>query len=367
MSTGNTTKLGLGNAVAFINATAYGTFPAGVLRVDHPNRNSEFHSFVFNELPQLGESPARMPSPLCPAYRCPLADALESLKGYSDRGALGTTDDLLRDDMVGVFSEPSLPVANLPDFASGRFGISCLKSLAMSEIALSDCFNLGTGIDLPVRSSGQIDYSEVNPQPALGFVSSGFRNFHGHGKHPLSVTAEQINFPLGSAEKFLIPDLDRNVKSTVNRPDGNMVLLPSQNSGVVDGSFSVEESLRFLVQPIGVAHDSYRPNNKLAGEAVEFLSAFLIGQTMEDDFIEGLGGKSFFGQPITSILEDADSLPQRLCLRRIGGQLNCKDFLHTCMILQDQLFFLPIPADNFWLSRPFLPRLQPWVSCTERS
>ena len=358
MSTGNTTKLGLGNAVAFINATAYGTFPAGVLRVDHPNRNSEFHSLVFNELPQLGESPARMPSPLCPAYRCPLADALESLKGYSDRGALSTTDDLLRDDMVGVFSEPSLPVANLPDFASGRLGISCLKSLAMSEIALSDSFDFLSRVDLAVGRSGQIDDPEVNPEPTLGFVSSGFRNFHSHGKHPLSVPMEQINFPLGSAEEFLVPDLDRNVKSTVNRPDGNMVLLPGQDSSIVDGSFSVEKPLAPLVEFIGIADYCDGPNHELTGEPIEPFSAFLIDALLENDLVKLLGFECLFGEPVTGVYESADSLSQRFCLRRIGDQLDCHGFLHYQVILHRVNHSLP--SLNYLTS--FLPRLKPWAS-----
>ena len=363
MTTGYTKELGLGLPVAGMNMPANGTHLGSVPRVYDPNRNSLFHSFVFCEHPELGESPTRMPSPLCPSYRCPSSNASEFLNGDSVEGALGTSHNAFRYDMVNVFPEPSLPMSRCSDTLPSGFGIPGLKSLAMFEEPLTDGLDLLSSEGRPVRSGSQVDDPKINSKPALGLNGSSVWNVNCDKQHPFPIPVDQIGFAFGSAEKFSVPDFDGHFGSAVDCPEGDLITFPSQDSGVVDASVFVEDLESVLAKFIGVGYDAYGPNDKLAGKASEPCTALFVKHPVKLEPVELFRFESLFGHPVTDFLEGLDSIIQRRFLRSVGDNFDCQGFLHTHMILRKSLDSLLLA--HLFASAQFLCRLKTTVSLEE--
>jgi len=232
--------------------------------------------------------------------------------------------------------------------------------LAVPEVALPDPFHLLASEDRSVGSGGEVDDPEVHAEPSFGFDGHGFWSVNSYHQNPLAIPMDQVGLSLGPAEKCLVPYFDENIQSSIDRPNGNMVILPRKNSLVIDYGFLVELPLASSIEFIGVADDAYCPDDKLTGETRKCLAAFLVSHLVKSYPIELLGGKCLLGEPIASLPEDFGGLPQGLFLSPIGNQLNGQCLLHTGMILQGRLILLQCLKD--FLVAKLTPRINSGVS-----
>lgn len=77
-------------------------------RVGRDDLDSRELGLVFNELPELVESPRMQAATLRPTSRDPSTDSFEVFKGCPSLGAFGLSHYLLGDDMVYIPLEPGL-------------------------------------------------------------------------------------------------------------------------------------------------------------------------------------------------------------------------------------------------------------------
>src|SRR5262245_8078696 len=214
MATLATQKDSTNKTIAFFYMPALRARPARVSRVDGDHRNAGQFRFVFNEPSKFGERPFRHPVPLSFPEPYPLADACQFFNSNAAIRACGFLNDLLRDAMVGVRLESTLPTGEVSQLApdllgtfSGSFplGRFLLKGAARLSIVLPEFFDLVAGIDFTIAVSCDIHNPEVNADE----VGCRYRRFVRHvnsgEQKPLPIPPpNEIGLPFGEVESLLL-------------------------------------------------------------------------------------------------------------------------------------------------------------------
>jgi hypothetical protein len=163
------------SVASFIDSALW-TDVGGPSWIDQEHWNTSQDCFVFDEIPQLPESPRIMLSALSLSYSGLVSDSCQVFEGDSSTSVFGFRHDSLGDYVVDVGCESSFFSRESIQMSLGTSGTATL------EITPEFCM-LGTnGIDLlacmgfPITISSDVDDSKVNPKSTGGFDSFRFGN-----------------------------------------------------------------------------------------------------------------------------------------------------------------------------------------------
>src|SRR5262249_16607669 len=279
MATLATQKDSTNKTIAFFYMPALRARPARVSRIDGDHRNAGRFRFVFNEPSKFGERPFRHPVPLSFPEPYPLADACQFFNSNAAIRACGFLNDPLRDAMVGVRLESTLPTGEVSQLApdllgtfSGSFplGRFLLKGAARLSIVLSDFFDFVAGVDFTVAVSGDIHNPEINANE----VGYRYRCFVWHinsnQQKPLPVLPpNEIGLPLVEAESLTLAlsHQERHDHATFERQQRDAINVLERHDATVIGHGGVfsENGLDILVPAVGSANMANAERGHLRG------------------------------------------------------------------------------------------------------
>src|SRR5262249_6677775 len=145
-------------------APARGTSATAVPRVHDDERNAGVGTFVCEEEPQLMEGPARMfCSPLV-SNRGPIPDPRQVFDDHSATGALSSSDNSLRDDVVDVCRATMFLLSPLDEKAAGAARAEFLKALAEASGAFPQSTQCATRVERAIAVRGDIPDSQVHSE-----------------------------------------------------------------------------------------------------------------------------------------------------------------------------------------------------------
>lgn len=142
-----TAKLGLALAIAIIDVTATRASLAGVPRVHIFDGDTTTCRLVSEELLELEEVPLVELRPHLLAKLAPVPNPAEVFEDDRATGLEGT-DDLLRDDVIHVGSEPSLLARNLRKVPLSRTCLRFLQLASQARISVTDTLDRPAAVEL---------------------------------------------------------------------------------------------------------------------------------------------------------------------------------------------------------------------------
>src|SRR5215469_2139666 len=116
----------LGLAISLVDHTALRTGSAGVARIDGNDGYAGKLRLVTHELAKLGKRPPMRTVALRLCGLNPLADMRQVFDHNRAAGAFGVSNDLLADNVVGMFAEACLLSAKFLQAAFGGLGAALL-------------------------------------------------------------------------------------------------------------------------------------------------------------------------------------------------------------------------------------------------
>lgn len=181
--------------IGFLDMTTHKTALAGIAWVNQNHLNPCHLRFVSEEGAQLGERPIAVPSALLlTSSPSPRTNARQIFQGYRTLRALGSCNDTLAHNVVGIALKTALSAGQLAQVALGRQRAVSLQSRAKALMALARALYRLAGVDRPVRISGDVGHAQVNAQGGvyLGFIRIG--NVADGQQVKLAFAVDQIGF-----------------------------------------------------------------------------------------------------------------------------------------------------------------------------
>jgi hypothetical protein len=171
-----------------------------VARINHDDGHARERCLVLHEGSQLMEGPARVPDtlPLPKPFLRPVPDPLEIFKSDPPVGAFGLGNDGLRDAMVLVAPESTLPAGKFPEPLLCPFGSTPLEPPPVAMVSLSDALDIGPRMDLTLGIGREVDDAKVNPNEVRHGWLGRFGEIHRDQQEPFAVPPEnEIGLSLG--------------------------------------------------------------------------------------------------------------------------------------------------------------------------
>lgn len=187
--TGHAAELCLRWAVGFVDMTAGRAFSACVVRIDEREHDTSPLRFVLNESAKLMERPAAHLRSLRLAKPCPVADALEILKGKSTSGAFGLGNERFGNAMVDLLAKACFPTCHLGEFApdgfwakTSAFAPRCGLLQGAAQFVGSNPASLDslTAVPFPVTVGGKILHAEIDTNKVCDGQLGPVRQVNGH-------------------------------------------------------------------------------------------------------------------------------------------------------------------------------------------
>jgi hypothetical protein len=195
-TTTGTGEIRLSATVGLIDTTTYGTSLRGISWIYYCDWNTRQLRFVLDFLAQIIKAPGVMPSPLALTNRCPFTYATQFFDGNPASGAFGPFDNSLRDYMVYVFCESRFFLASFLEQALCRLGSLTLQPCLNLFVTFAQVVDVGTGVNGPIRVSGDIDNPHINSQKLSNIRSLWSFDF---------TRAKQIEYTINKAKVALAP------------------------------------------------------------------------------------------------------------------------------------------------------------------
>lgn len=155
-------KFRLALTVGLVAVAALATSAAGIARVNQDDGNASQFRFVGDELAELAERPAGVPSPLLLPNRCPFADASQVLEADAAPGALGGSDDLFTDAVVLVSAEEGFLSSGAAETLLSSAGAGGFQPAPLALVLPPGALNSGACEYLRVTAGGEIGDAEID-------------------------------------------------------------------------------------------------------------------------------------------------------------------------------------------------------------
>ncbi len=319
--------------VLLVDATARGTLPGRVARIDKRDRNAGTLRLVDDEATELGECPIAKPCSFGPAGRNPAADTLEVLKSQSATGAFSIKNERLRYAVVDMFLEPRLFSGEFAETPLGGFSASLLQAAPSLRQLGPDTLNICAGPGATVAIHSKRNDAEIDAKPILGIELGRFRDVASRGQYPLATDETEINLALavGHQSGLMLAHYNGHGDAAFDGPDADGCTVTDEADYAIVvglGSVLAEHRRNIAVNLEGICHFGNRADGSLGGQSVAG-SQLGIAELVQVELAEHARIKSGFCQPRRGLVAaDKRGRQRNRCgLRR--NQLNSGYQLHA--------------------------------------
>lgn len=184
-----------------VDAAAARASLARVVGIDEQHGHPGALGLVGHESPELTECPRVQTRPLTATGRYPFVDMGQFLQPNAASGALRILNDRLRNHVVGVCAKSPFAARQLPQSPLGGLGTATLQTALAARHPTPDFLDRATAVERAVTVSGEIDDSEIDAEPVLGFELLSLRHVAGSGEIPLTADKAEIDLALAIGQK----------------------------------------------------------------------------------------------------------------------------------------------------------------------
>jgi len=294
VETRHTTKGRLIRSVTCINTTTTIAGLRGVGGIDQYNRHACKTCFIVNKRTELPKRPISVScAVLLPPNPHPFTNVLEVFKSDHALCVFGSSNQVLRYAVVGIFLELGLPSAQLAEATTTISCANSLQSLPTEMVAFANTVDLLTRMRIPITISSNMDYPKVNTDHTFNIIRCRFFYITHREEVELTFDVHQIRFTTTGLQELPLATTTHewNGLATVNRPDGHRwcVQVPTQDTVVIrEGTVLLEGASSAFIHLIGVCHFCDTPDNELCGQRKGGSDVF-IALAVDVKLFEGLG------------------------------------------------------------------------------
>ena len=212
--------------------------------------------FLFAAGPPFEKGPAIENRTMLNLY--PASDSAQVFERDSSSGALGVSNDPLRNTVVQVAGKARFFTRKLSPSAASRLGWFLGQPRRKPPVAMANAFHSGAAVVFSLRVAGDLSDSEVHSQelPRLGRI----RRFDlaSCRQKPVPAVEDQVGLPSrGQPAQLPLPGSQRNLGPSSERAErnGSLIDVPPQIP-VVEGQTAEEPEGAFplLIQLVGIRH-----------------------------------------------------------------------------------------------------------------
>lgn len=357
---GETHEVVAGLSVGLLDVAAGSAFARCVARIDVADGKSGTLALVGDLGLQITEGPRVEDSSLLPRGPYPTADTIEVFDGDSTVGAVGHSDDLLRDTMVRVAREALFLQLTLPQEPPGALGSLLLELLAKPCSSSPKVVKVRAREVFAVAGCSDVDDSDVHAEPTADLALFGVGHVNRNEQVEAAIPKSEIRLSSVVLEKFtlMFSADERDALAPFNCPDVGCLVLPGQDARIVRyRSERPEDTLPLSVELVGVSDLRDASNDYLGREVFERSAAVVVGESVKVELAEGLGQPTLLREPVTCCIRSAQSVRKRDRLLGVRPELDLDRELHTTNIAHSRL--------ESRIRQGFLPVLKGVVSAQE--
>jgi hypothetical protein len=174
MATFEAGEVGSSPAIVLISKATTRAGLRGVPGVDNKDGHAGLLSLVGEKLPQLTETPIRLPRPLPRANREPAPDVGQVFQYQDGLRVFGVSDEAFGQGVIHPALTPRLPPSHLLQAPLRTLRPSGLIGVAGRLPALARAFNGVTGAHMAVGIGDQIDNAQIDPKKLSGLQGGLF-------------------------------------------------------------------------------------------------------------------------------------------------------------------------------------------------
>jgi hypothetical protein len=304
--------------------------------IDSDHGNPGQFSLVLNELSQLGKSPGMQDRSLAAPCRNPYANVCQFFQCNSASGALRSLYDLLRNNVVGVFSKTGFFARKFFESALGRFGSLGLELRPNATVAMPDTLNRIALINFTVRVHSDIGYTEINAKEVRDFTQWRFINITTLKQVEDAVTEDKITLTPKTFKEFglsLTAD-KRHLLAACHCPDRNNTFIEFVgDKPVIERESAVwfESAHRLLIEFVGIIYLGKHPYSGIGAQSKQATN-FVVFQFMKGVLAKYARVPCDSRHVITGCIRRLKRLLQGIKLLRRRLQLDLRYQLHTLII-----------------------------------
>lgn len=331
MSTGDTSKTGLGFAIGFVAMSARRALARGIAGINRLDHHAFPLRFVFDKRLKLKERPTAVFSSVGFPYRRPFADLLEILKRNAAPGVFGFLDELFGNNVVLIPPESRFVAPDTLQVATRRARPAGLQVFPQGMVTTPGIFNRFTRERFAVRITGDLHDAKVNADKPfrVNRRSGGHFDHQQQIKHPVHQHQIRLSMPTAHLKALVLAHLHRDGQPTLQGQDtGRFQALEAQNPLVVNhGPGRLEKAWFRLVALVGVNHFGNRPNGQL-GRQPKLVPNKVIHPLLQNKLGRALFPEGDFGDEVTRRVKNPHRLPQGSVLGVVREQLDLQYGFH---------------------------------------
>ena len=331
-TTARADEIGLRLPIRLVDATALRARSARVARVHCDETHARERGLVRQERTQLEERPRVQRAPLGLPDRYPIADAVEVFDGNAASGALGLTDEMLADAVVGMAVEVLLLSSKLSEVSIRGFRAPVLERLAELGGAVSGGVDGCSRVALSVGVDRDVSDTKIDAEPSLWIDRATLGYFDGNEEKQLALAIDQIGLASNALESpaMVRTDCTGDDDSAVNRKQADAVepVLEGVDTLVVgDSAMRLEYGQLGLVALVDLADLRDGSNGVLRREA-EALSKLPIVEMLQVDLVGAANLESALCKPRTGFVDTSHGGEEPVAFGIVDEQLHGCDELH---------------------------------------
>jgi len=224
-------------SVSFVHTSAGRTGVGRSPRIHDDYWNPSECRLVFDEAPQLPESPRAVAATLRLSNRCLGSDALQIFQGNHAPSAFGFHHQVLGNAVVDILSISLLPPHKSLEMSLSALGSPSLEFRFQFLTFAHDAIYSLAFVRSAIRIHGEVDDSQVNSENSNRVVWSWFRSFNYDSEIEYTFSEQKVGLPANPVHTgfLVVADADWNFDSPVEGQDGSLFeTLPREDALVIN-------------------------------------------------------------------------------------------------------------------------------------
>jgi hypothetical protein len=273
---------------------------------------------------------------LAASCRNPFADVCQFFQRNSASGALRSLYDLLRNNVVGVFSKTGFFARKFLETALGRFGALGLELRPNATVAMPDTLDRIALINLPVGVNSDIGYTEINTKKVRYFTWRRFVNITTLKQVEDAVTEDKITLTPKTFKEFglsLTAD-KRHLLAACHCPDRNNTFIEFVGDKPVierESAVWLESAHRLLIELVGIINLGKHPYRGIGAQSKQ-ATDFVVFQLVEGVLPKDARVPRDSRDVVTGFIRRLKGLLQGVKLLKRRIQLDLRYKLHDFII-----------------------------------
>ena len=339
-----THKEGLTAPIAFVNLPTLAAFLAGVLGINQLYRDTSKQALVFQELPQLVESPISVSGSLLLANPGPRANAFQVFNGNRSMRVLCKINQPPTDAVIHIPLKPGLSPRKLFEPALGGLCPHRLQDVPAALIPPAFLFYLTGTLDHAVAGDNDVGDTHIDTDHIIYILLWQLFDVTGCIQVELTFGVAEIRLSiLGLQQTILVFSASvRDMQTTSHSPYGDkaLVCIPGQDALIVGKSPPVGElSFTLLIKLVAIGDLADGSDDHLGREPV-VPADVVVGKSMDIVLLENLVIPGHPADSVAGLVGFLQSIKQDILFIWCAEQLDLGGEFHRTIVLQNYFFML---------------------------